>query len=155
MDFCIFKMNSTILDAETGNRIRKQYIEKFIDQTKPDYQKYIATKHEFLDGFCYLGYLWDYLKNPTIVHQNRMAETTHLSNMVYVFWDIHSCERILIENYWKFDKNTVLEMSLQNLLDGYQYLPEDIYITDKKLSWTFVLTHEDIEGTRYCLKVKN
>lgn len=33
------------------------------------------------------------------------------------------------------------------------YLPEDIYIFDKSFKWTIILTHEEVEGERYCFKV--
>lgn len=73
-------------------------------------------------------------------------------NSVYVFWDIHSCERIFIKDYWKFDKDPVLKLDIKMLLKGEKYLPEDIYIFDKSFTWTFIKTHEDIERKRYCLK---
>lgn len=71
---------------------------------------------------------------------------------VFVFWDIHSCERILIEDYWKFDKDSVIEIDFNVLLEGETYLPEDFYIFDKNMTWTLIKTHEDINGHCYCLK---
>lgn len=64
----------------------------------------------------------------------------------------HSCERILIEDYWKFDKDSVIEIDFNVLLEGEAYLPEDIYIFDKNMTWTLIKTHEDINGHCYCLK---
>ena len=72
-----------------------------------------------------------------------------------MFWDIHSCERILIKDYWRFEKDAVLQMSMNLLLENEMYLPEDIYIVDKDFSWTMVKTHEDIDGKRYCLVCGN
>ena len=71
---------------------------------------------------------------------------------IYVFWDIHSSEKIWIKDYWKFDKDAVLRMSMDTLLAGCEFLPEDIYICDSTFQWTFVMTHEEIENKRYCLK---
>jgi hypothetical protein len=75
-------------------------------------------------------------------------------SMVYVFWDIHTKERIFIENYWKFDKWAVLHLNSQLLFENLEYLLEDIYIFDDSLSWTLILTHEYVNDRRFCLKVE-
>ena len=41
---------------------------------------------------------------------------------------------------------------MDTLLAGCEFLPEDIYICDSTFQWTFVMTHEEIENKRYCLK---
>ena len=46
----------------------------------------------------------------------------------------------------------MLELSYKDLMQGEEFLPEDIYIFDCSFDWTIVLTHEDIDGQRYCLK---
>ena len=57
-----------------------------------------------------------------------------------------------MKDYWKFDKDAVLKMDFEILLDGEEYLPEDIYIFDESMTWTLIKTHEDIDGKCYCLK---
>lgn len=58
------------------------------------------------------------------------------------FWDIHSCERILIPDYWKFPKKSCLELNFNDLCSNRKFLPEDIYIFDRSFKWTIVFTHE-------------
>ena len=85
-----------------------------------------------------------------------MKKVSNTINEVFVFWDIHMKERILIENYWNFGKETVLKLYYKELLENMNYLPEDIYIFDESLTWTLILTHEYIDdNTRWCLKSGN
>lgn len=155
MDFERFK-NKVIFLGETEEReIRKKYIEKFIDVRSDTYQKYIKKLHKFKDGYCYLGYLWDCIISATVVDEEYINQSIKKDEQVYVFWDIHSCERIFIQNYWRFEKDAVLQMSLKLLLENEDFLPDDIYIVDKDFMWTLIKTHEDIDGKRYCLKCGN
>ena len=152
MDLKMFETKIEIIDKKKSDKIRRDYISKFVNTEHKLYKEQIMTLHKFKDGYCYLGYLWDYIKNPTIVDQNYITEMSKYKNKIYVFWDIHSCERIFIDNYWKFRKDAVLKLELELLMKGEEYLPEDIYIFDETLSWTLIQTHEYINGNRYCLK---
>ena len=152
MDFEMFKANLEVLDKVKGERLRDQYIEKFINIENELYQERIVNRHKFCDGYCYLGYLWDYLKSPCVISGDYIKTIAKSIDEVYVFWDIHSCERILIKNYWKYAKDAILRLNFSTLLIGQKYLPEDIYIFDDSFSWTLIKTHEDIDGKCYCLK---
>ena len=57
-----------------GENIRLKYINKFVDSTHPQYQEQIEKKHKFIDGYCYLGYLWDYMKTPSIINKEYIKE---------------------------------------------------------------------------------
>ena len=37
----------------------------------------------------------------------------------------------------------MIELDFNLLLDHLEFFPEDIYITNKALTWTIVLTHEE------------
>ena len=152
MDFSVFKNRIEILDKKLGDTLRAQYCNKFVNVNAESYQEQIAFRHKFIDGYCYLGYLWDHIINPIIIAEEDIAQKAADLSRIYVFWDIHSCERILIKNYWKFDRDAVLKMNMATLLQGEGYLPEDIYIFDESFTWTFIKTHEDIRGMRFCLK---
>lgn len=155
MDFDVFLENIEILNSTKGDELRKKYIEQFIDTDHVMYHNQIQIKHKFIDGYCYLGYLWDYIKNPIIIQEASFYSLINKFDKVFVFWDIHTCERILIKDYWKLGKNTMIKLTLETLLCGEAYLPEDIYIFDDSLTWTLVKTHEDINGERYCLRGGN
>lgn len=101
-------------------------------------------------------YVWDCLKNPTIKSEktiNNIIDNLH-SRSIYVMWDIHTKERIFIEDYWKFDKRSVLKISADIFLKGEKYLPEDVYIFDDSMEWSIIKTHEEIDDERFCLSIK-
>jgi len=147
----IFKENIIVLNDIDGERARKRYIETFVDTKGEFYKTYIQKRHKYIDGYCYTGYLWDILYHKIAVSEEYIQEIAKNMNDIYVFWDIHSCERILIEDYWKFEKNNVLKMNISTLILGLDYLPEDIYIFDEKCKWSFIFTHEYTDNHRYCL----
>ncbi|MBD5482386.1 MAG: DUF4275 family protein [Lachnospiraceae bacterium] len=155
MEFKSFKAQVNILDKLEGESIRERYIEKFVNSTHSQYQEQIQKKYKFRDGYCYLGYLWDYMKEPTIIDEHYIRSKRKDIGDVYVFWDIHSCERILIKDYWKFGKRDIINLNFDVLIKGAMYLPEDIYIFDASYMWTMVMTHENINGKRYCIKCGN
>ena len=152
MNFKMFEADVRILDRQSGRKIREKYIEHFVNTEHTNYKQQIQIRHQFIDGYCYLGYLWDFIKNPIVIEENYFETIAERISDIYVFWDIHSCERILIKDYWKFDKEAVLELKYRHLLEGKEFLPEDIYIFDSSLTWTLIKTHEEINGKRYCLK---
>lgn len=152
MELDVFKSKVKILDKETGDGIRERYIDTFVDRTHSLYRERIEERYQFKDGYCYTGYLWDCLKVPVLTKEEYIESKAKEIDEVYVFWDIHSCERIFIKDYWKFDKDTVLELKFSDLIEGQNNLPEDVYIFDDSFLWTLILTHEDIYGERYCLK---
>lgn len=150
-----FKLRVTILKDSDQSELRSKYIAKFINTNHEWYHEYIEETKKCVDGECYLGYLWDFLKNPVLISRGEIEKLGKCLGDVYVFWDIHSCERIHIPDYWKFKRNAVLKLSFSDLLGGLNFLPEDIYICNEDLEWTLILTHEDIDGVPYCLKSGN
>lgn len=135
-------------------KIREQYIKEFINVNHQYFYKDIKKLHKYHDGLCYDGYLWDYLKKGILISEDDLNKKLISMNndFVYVMWDIHSEEKIFIENYWKFQKDDILKMNPEIFLKGESFLPEDIYIFDKDMTWTLIKTHEDIgEEERYCL----
>lgn len=152
MDLKTFNKQLQILNKTERSEFRKKYIEKFVNTNHELYQIQIQSKQKFVDGDCYLGYLWDYIKNPFIIDMEYIEKIAKYIDEVYVFWDIHSCERIFVKNYWRFDKDAILHLKFETLLEGQDFLPEDIYIFDENMTWTLIKTHEDIDGKRYCLK---
>ena len=152
MDLDELKRKSVIHDKKSADEIRKRYIETFVNTEKSSYHDQIEKLQKFTDGYCYVGYLWDFLREPEMVEESLIYSYRDKMKSIYVFWDIHSSEKIWIKDYWKFDKDAVLRMSMDTLLAGCEFLPEDIYICDSTFQLTFVMTHEEIENKRYCLK---
>ena len=143
--------NMTIIRGEEQEKIRDMYYSSFVDTGRDNYRRYIEVKHMYSDGYCYNGYLWDNLINPILMKECSLAATVKKLKGIYVLWDIHSCERIFIEDYWKFGKENILLLDGDVLMQSTHLLPEDIYIFDESYAWTIVFTHECINGERYCL----
>jgi len=147
-----FKNMITVLTGNEAYNIRNMYIESFIDSGKEHYKKYIQTLRNYSDGMCYTGYLWDCLKNPIAIDFSYLESRVINLNEIFVFWDIHSKERILIQDYWKFGKDNVLKLTFNELLHNLEFIPEDVYIFDNSFKWTLILTHEYIDDKKWCLK---
>lgn len=140
-----------VLDNLQSDKLRSEYIRNFVDTTKEYYVNLIEQKTKFSDGVCYIGYLWDCLKNPQVIPEAEAKRILQEKQNIYIMWDIHSCERILIPNYWKYPKESVLSVDswLASLKSS---LPEDIYLFDDTFSWSVIFTHEtDEQNNNFCL----
>ena len=141
----------TVLDQEKSDALRRQYINAFVNTESLHYKEYVEQKKTFSDGMCYTGYLWDCFLHPRVVSKKQLELQLKEKRNIYIMWDIHSCERIFIPDYWKFPKESVLFS--ETWQDAYKdILPEDIYIFDDTFSWSAVYTHEiDLQNEDYCL----
>ncbi|WP_391559670.1 hypothetical protein [Robertmurraya sp.] len=152
MNLSEFKEKIIFLTEKEGKKLRDDYINRFVDSESFYFKEYIEKTIKCSDGICYTGYLWDCLKTSEVITLEVFHRYKDKIGYVFVFWDIHSKDRIFIEDYWKFGKTSVLSVDFECLLNNLEYLPEDIYIFDKTLKWTFILTHEDVDNERWCLK---
>ena len=142
-----------ILDEFKSNELRCKYIGSFVDTTSDYFVKNIEIKTKFSDGECYVGYLWDCLQNPQVISASKANEILKEKSNIFIMWDIHSCERIFIPNYWKYPKTRIL--STDKWRDSLKVeLPEDIYLFDETFRWSVVFTHEtDEKGRDYCIYI--
>lgn len=130
--------------------LRSQYLNTFIDQTLPFYFERIASLKRYTDGQCYIGYLWDYLKQASTVSVEEADRMINSCPTLFVMWDIHSAENIFIDNYWKYPKNAVLSLSASEFHEYLSTFPDDIYVFSPQFNWTIALTHEYVGENRYC-----
>ena len=144
----------TVLGQSKSDILRNEYISAFVNCDSPHYKKFIEQKRMFTDGMCYVGYLWDCLLNMDVISEYRAKMMLTEKRDVFIMWDIHSCERIFIPDYWKYPKTSVLyaaEWSDSLMAD----LPEDLYLFDETFMWSVIFTHEtNDKGRRYCLYVE-
>ena len=142
-----------ILDSQKSDALRCNYINNFVDIASTYYKENIEQKTMFSDGLCYTGYLWDCLLNPSIISESKADQLLKDKQKIFIMWDIHSCDRILIPDYWKFPKTRIL--GADNWLETFKDdLPEDVYVFDDTFSWSVIFTHEtDVKENRYCLYV--
>ena len=143
-----------ILDSKKSDVLRGNYIRNFVDTDSTYYKENIEQKTMFSDGLCYTGYLWDCLLKPSIILENKAEQILQEKRKIFIMWDIHSCDRILVPDYWKFPKTKVLyaDAWAETFKDD---LPEDIYVFDGTFSWSVIYTHEtDLKNNRYCLFVE-
>src|SRR5688572_25581040 len=118
-----WKEKIIILSGSEAQHIRREYITKFVKTDSDYFKKYIWRRRQFSDGLYYTGYMWDTLYNATITSCEKLLNNADMDRIVYVFWDLHSKDRIYIKDYWKFSKDSVLKMKLKDLLYGIKYLP--------------------------------
>lgn len=145
----------TVLLASQANSIRQRYIDRFVDTDSEHYQRYIATTEHFSDGEFYTGYLWDTLKRKVIVSEQAIPTMIGADQRVYVLWDLHSSDRILIPGYWRFPREAVLEIKYADMILGSIHLPEDLYVFAEHLDISVVLTHEtQLDNSRICFEVR-
>lgn len=143
----------TILDSTKSDTLRFEYIKNFINTSSLYYKENIERKILFSDGLCYTGYLWDCLLKPTVISEYKANQFLQGKRRIFIMWDIHSCERILIPDYWKFPKTKII--CTDAWMESFKHnLPEDVYVFDDTFSWSVIFTHEtDEKEERYCLFV--
>ena len=142
------------LDITKSDALRRKYITRFVNIASSYYKERIERKTMFSDGLCYTGYMWDCLMHPSVISEDKANQFLQDKQGIFIMWDIHSCERILIPDYWKFPKSMVLWTNIW-LKSFEAELPEDVYLFDDTFSWSIVYTHEtDALGNRHCLYVE-
>lgn len=144
----------TVLGQSKSDILRNEYISAFVNCDSPHYRKFIEQKRMFTDGMCYVGYLWDCLLNMDVISEYRAKMMLTEKRDVFIMWDIHSCERIFIPDYWKYPKTSVLYAAewSDSLMSDF---PEDLYLFDETFMWSVIFTHEtNDKGRRYCLYVE-
>lgn len=141
-----------VLEGERARELRKKYICSFIDINSEYFVNHILTMKAYCDGMCYDGYLWDCLANPKVISKECAHQIIHSMEDFYVMWDIHSCEKIFVPNYWKYPKTSIL--FVENWADLLELtLPEDIYLFDDSFTRSVIFTHEtDDEDNPYCIE---
>lgn len=142
LSFADFESRVTVIDGDQANELRAAYIRRFIHTEHPQYDEYITTRRAYSDGCFYIGYLWDFLRHHERITEGQVQGRELAEKTVYVFWDLHSGQKILIPNYWRFPRDAVLKLNYADLLVGAAYLPEDIYIFDETMEWSVIFTHE-------------
>lgn len=154
-ELAAFRSQVDELDGAESGRIRQSFVESFIDQENPDYTERIGTLKPFSDGLAYSGYLWDFLRTPTVVNEDALWRRLLGFERLLIMWDLHSSDRIRIPDYWKFGKTSVLVASSAIAYEGRAFLPEDLYLFDYSYRWVGILTHEYIDDRRHCLWQQN
>lgn len=88
-----------ILSGEEASSLRQFFLCTFVDTSCDYFQDRIAHMRQFSDGLRYTGYLWDCMldREPVSCHY-LISQLQALTGPFYVFWDIHSCDRIFIGN---------------------------------------------------------
>ena len=142
-----------LVDDKQSNLLRVKYVDEFVNKLSSYYFNNIQHLKKYSDGLCYDGYLWDCLKNAEVVSESKADLILKEKHNIYIMWDLHSNEKILIPDYWKYPKNSILHCEKWSA-DFKIDLPEDIYVFDDTFSWSIVYTHEEMKpGKRYCLHI--
>ncbi len=141
-----------IINGNEAKQIRQKFIDCFVNKNTEVFSK-INKPFLCSDGYCYVNYLWDTLKNFRLCDERYVEDLLKTKKKFYIMWDIHSRDYIWIEDYWKYPKESVLEVLYEDFDSIKKSLPEDIYLFDDNFNWGYALTHEEIEeNKRYCLE---
>ena len=141
--------------GKRADTIRTRFTDAFADKQNEYYKTAVREKRLFSDGLCYIGYLWDCMKNREIVSERAALERASQAEKTLVMWDLNSKDMIPVPNYWKYPKTAVLELSGSEIESILPTLPEDVYFFDESFTWAVALTHEySDKGRRYCVSSK-
>ena len=121
------KDSKLLLQEDDAKKLRSLYLRTFVDVQSAYYQSHISKAELFRDGLCYRGYLWDCLHHPRVIPEESALQMICREKPVYVMWDIHSCEKVPIPDYWKYPKDAVLCIDPNTLSELLPKLPEDVY----------------------------
>lgn len=139
-----------ILNQDEAREARKTFIDTFIKKDSDYYKKYIKELKKFSDGQAYIGYLWDCFSIKKVINMDIALSIIEKKFKILILWDIHSKDMIKIKDYWKFDKEDVIELHCKNFPELFLLFPEDFYVFDVRYDWAIAFTHEyDDSNTRF------
>lgn len=134
-----------MIDGEQATRLRQGYVSRFVKQDSQYFRSRIERLQRHADGYYYDGYLWDCLQRPELIRQDAFFEELSHHNAVYVMSDLHSNNKVRVDDYWSFPKCNVLVTQVTSLPALLPLLPDDLYVFDESLNWSLVVTHEIYE----------
>lgn len=137
-----FRRAVRVLPNRKAASLRDEFVRTFLRTNTEFFKNNIQRKRRCFDGLCYSGYIWDCVGRYSRISLKTLLRRLLKYEKVYVFWDVHSRDKILIRDCWLFPKHAVLEMTAETLTANFVFLPEDIYIFDSTLSWALIKTHE-------------
>jgi hypothetical protein len=137
------------LPAPDADAVRRRFVAARVDPALVRQMPQALEVKDFDDGPAYEGYLWDFLEGKRVVTEPEIWGAVAGAERLYAMSDLHSAERVRLPE--GFPRGTVLRASAEVLRAGLAYLPEDLYLFDDSFTWAAALTHEDVDGTRFCL----
>jgi hypothetical protein len=132
-----------VLLGEDATRIRDRFINEFVDVDAEWYKTHIATLKRYHDGDFYSGYLWEVVSDYTRISEDQAAALALDLGASYALWDLHSAEKIVVPEYWKFPRESVLQGKASDIYEARALLPKDLYIFQENCEDCLILTHED------------
>jgi hypothetical protein len=132
-----------VLLGEESARVRSRFISEYVDVDSEWYKTRIARLKRYADGEFYPGYLWEVIPNYTRILEDQSAILARNLGPSYSLWDLHSAEKIVAPNYWKFPRDAVLHGGAADIYDARAILPKDLYIIREDCRVCLILTHED------------
>ncbi|MBQ4562355.1 MAG: hypothetical protein IJA55_08530 [Clostridia bacterium] len=160
---------SNIIPAECAYRIRKRFIDLYVDTSHKNYVQWIKTMKATDVVYGYdirFSFLWDCLKKESYRREEFHKAVDILRRLddrqVFVMWDIRPKEHIypdscptlpypytkyfLSDTILKMEANKVTEILLHDLgrHPNEQYWGEDVYVMDESLDWYIAFTHNEI-----------
>lgn len=166
----------TIVSPTKASALRAAFIKAFVNTSTECYQAIEKEKPTDIVYDYTHRYLWDTLDRKTcaVISFRRALQVISEKKRVYSMWDIRP--RDILSASWLapppkpryltlYGSDTVIEWEAGELtalvekeLGDYDStncleirIPEDLYVFDDSFTWYVILTHEAIDGERYCL----
>jgi hypothetical protein len=139
-----------VLEGHQADALRERYVATFVDTSSGGYRRIVQSTREYEDGFGYKGYLWEALGRwEHAAEEEIVAEMEEAAGTWFALWDLNTSTTIFVPDYWKFPKPSVLRGKAGVLVEGREFLPEDVYYVPEAFDRSLILTHEhDPTGTR-------
>ncbi|MFK5883061.1 MAG: hypothetical protein QM489_01835 [Candidatus Izemoplasma sp.] len=125
-------------------------------KTEIDYfnDKILKQRAE-IGGHIYSGYIWDVLRNPKSNSEELLLSKISKTKSYYLFTDKHSYSKVFEEEYKSFKKNSIYQLTGQELRGILSFLPTDFYLLSDDYQELYCFTHEEYKKSRYCLYSKS
>lgn len=149
-----------VLEKGKAVSLRKKFIERFIDDSDPNYIEMIANTNYEDENCYYNGYLWDYLigngKYELECSMEDACNTLLSKDKILVMWDVFSDRYVNDPSFFakNLNRSSVIEVEANevarailkewndDIKGNESYFPDDIYCYDEKLNWCVIFTHE-------------
>lgn len=138
----LLNMGVIVLVGQSASKVRDRFLDSFVDTSNSWYKEKIEKRVAYSDGEFYPGYLWEALYHYRRVTDDELTAKARSLGTSYAFWDLHSADKIVVPDYWKFPREAVLQGDAAHILAGRELLPKDLYIVDASFSSCLILTHE-------------
>ena len=128
--------------------LRKQYADSFLAVERP----YFRERVQNVQHAAYSGYLWDCVANPEIISADVFLRGLCCYKAAFFMSDCHPAEKAENDVSRDLLSGSVFRARVIDVAAVLGQLPEDLYFFDEDMGWTLIVTHEYVNGIRWCIR---